>query len=190
MPELDKARLDWIDANHFSQGRVVDVVEMDEAGKGAVQFMLKEGETALRFKLSEKWRFPCIKQRKTADGVILQFSVAKKLQAIHLVELKSKLTGSEWSKVKEQLQGALHNAHALLGVLGLGWPEQIICHTAYKVDMLSTNPALLKQPTGERAQQIDGADWVQGEVVIDRRFPRLKHYRHQRDGSGNAIVNL
>jgi|GEM_PF-6333526 len=34
MPDLDKARLDWIDQNHYSRGQTVDVVEEDEAGKG------------------------------------------------------------------------------------------------------------------------------------------------------------
>lgn len=191
MPDLDKARLDWIDQNHYSRGQTVDVVEEDEAGKGYLRFNLQQGETALRFKLSEKGRFPCIAQRKTADGVVLQFSAGKILIAIHLVELKSKLSISEWKKVKLQLQGALHNAHALLGVLGLNWPDKVICHTAYKDDAVSTNPALMKQPMGQRLAQIDGADWVQGQIEIDPRFSRLQHHRHQRDQiSGNAEVIL
>ena len=190
MPDLDKARLDWIDKNHYSRGQTVDVVEEDEAGRGYLRFILQEGETALRFKLSEKGRFPCIAQRKAADGVVLQFSAGKKLQAIHLVELKSKLSISEWTKVKLQLQGALHNAHALLGVLGLNWPDKVICHTAYKQDAVSTNPALMKQPMGQHLAQIDGADWVEGKIAIDQRFSRLEHHRHQRDASGNAEVIL
>lgn len=190
MSDLDTARLDWIDPNHYSRGQRVEVVETDEAGVGTVTFELAEGETALRFNLSANRRFSCIAQRKVADGVILHFGRESTLRALHLVELKSKLGLSQWRDAKVQLQGALHNAHALLGLLGLQCPQKIVCHTAYKQDALSTNPALLKAPIGARIETVDGADWVQGVVEIDDRFPRLRHCRHQRDDGGNAVVAL
>lgn len=191
MLDLAQARLDWIDRNHYVQGQQVEVVEKGLGGEGTVTIEVGAGETALRFKLTESGRFPCIAQRKAADGVILHFGRDKSLRALHLVELKSKVGSSQWRDVKLQLQGALHNAHALLGVLGLDCPEQIICHTAYKQDALSQNPALLKAQTGVRVDaSADAADWISGEVEIDRRFPRLKHLRHPRDAAGHARVRV
>lgn len=191
MPDLDRARLDWIDSNHYARGQLVGVVEKGKGGEGTVIFEVGVGETALRFKLTESGRFPCIKQRKAADGVILQFGRDKALRALHLVELKSKVGSTQWRDVKLQLQGALQNAHALLGVLGLNCPQQIVCHTAYKQDALSQNPALLKAQIGVRVEAgKEAADWIGGEVDIDGRFPRLKHYRHQRDAAGNARVRV
>lgn len=191
MLDLAQARLDWIDPGHFSQGQRVEVVEKQAGGEGTLTFEVDEGETALRFRLTEGGRFPCIKQRKAADGVILHFGRDRSLRALHLVELKSKVTTEQWRGVKLQLQGALHNAHALLGVLGLDCPAQIFCHTAYKRDALSQNPALLKAPIGVRVDATDeAADWINGEIEIDRRFPRLKHFRHARDKAGNARVRL
>ncbi|WP_043744462.1 hypothetical protein [Thauera sp. SWB20] len=191
MLDLDQARLDWIHREHFSQGQQVEVVEKQHGGEGKVSFEVGEGEIALRFKLSENGRFPCIKQGKAADGVILHFGRDKSLRALHLVELKSKVSATQWRDVKLQLQGALHNAHALLGVLGLDCPERIVCHTAYKQDALSQNPALLKAQTGIRVEvSEDLADWFSGEIEIDRRFPPLKHFRHERDARGNARVRV
>lgn len=191
MLDLAQARLDWIDPSQFSQGQQVEVVEKQLGGAGTLTFEVAEGETALRFTLTEKGRFPCIRQRKAADGVILHFGRDKALRALHLIELKSKVTTEQWRGVKLQLQGALHNAHAVLGVLGLDCPEQIVCHTAYKQDAISQNPALLKAPIGVRVDATDEAsDWINGEIEIDRRFPRLKHFRHERDAAGNARVRF
>lgn len=191
MLDLKQARLDWIDRNHYSQGRQVQVVEKRKGGEGTVTFEVGEGETALRFTLTEGGRFPCIAQQKAADGVILHFGRDKSLRALHLVEMKSRVGSSEWRDVKAQLQGALHNAHALLGVLGLDQPEQVVCHTAYKRDVLSQNPALLKAQIGVAVEVgMDAADWISGEIEIDPRFTRMKHFRHPRDEAGNARVWL
>jgi len=191
MLDLERARLDWIHPDHYVKGRQVDVVETKSGGEGTLTFEVDEGETALRFKLTESGRFPCIRQGKAADGVILHFGRDQSLRALHLVELKSKVGSSQWRGVKLQLQGALHNAHALLGVLGLECPKEIVCHTAYKQDALSQNPALLKVPMGVPVKASDDtADWISGEVEIDGRFPPLKHFRHLRDPAGNARVRV
>lgn len=182
-------RLDWLDPSHYERGSAVSVIEPNSGGAGAVRFQLPQGDTALRINLSENNRFPCIKQRKVADGVILQFGEQGQLKALHLIELKSRLTSGEWRKVKEQLQGALHNAHALLGVLGLDLPPRIVCHTAYKQDAIGSNPALLKAPMGIKASHTD-SDWVTGRVMIDPIFPTLDHYKYQRDGHGNASCQI
>lgn len=191
MLEFQQARIDWIDRNHYTQGTRVAVVEKALGGEGTVTFEVGEGETALRFKLTESGRFPCIDQKKAADGVILHFDRDRKLRALHLVELKSKVSAAKWLEIKAQLQGALHNAHALLGVLGLDCPQQIVCHTAYKQDALSQNPALLKSAMGVRVEVgKDVGDWVSGDVQIDRRFAPMRHLRHKRDAAGDAHVQL
>lgn len=191
MLDLAQARLDWIHPDHYEKGQQVDVAETKPGGEGRLSFEVDEGETALRFRLTESGRFPCIRQGKAADGVILHFGRDQSLRALHLVELKSKVGSSQWRSVKLQLQGALHNAHALLGVLGLECPKEVVCHTAYKQDALSQNPVLLKAQVGVRVEVSgDVADWISGSVEIDRRFPRLKHFRHERDAAGNARVRL
>lgn len=182
-------RLDWLDENHYERGNAVSIIEPTGSGAGILRFQLPPGDTALRINLSENNRFPCIRQRKVADGIVLQFGEQGQLKALHLVELKSRLTGGEWRKVKEQLQGALHNAHALLGVLGLALPARIVCHTAYKQDAISSNPALLKMPTGTKATHSD-SDWITDRVTIDPTLPALDHYKHQRDGNGNARCQI
>ncbi len=191
MLDFQHARIDWIDRNHYTRGTRVAVEEKAVGGEGKVTFEVGEGETALRFQLTESGRFPCIDQKKTADGVILHFDRDRKLRALHLVELKSKVSASKWREIKAQLQGALHNAHALLGVLGLDCPQQIVCHTAYKQDALSQNPVLLKSAMGVRVEVgEDVGDWISGDVQIDRRFAPMRHLRHKRDVAGDAHVHL
>ena len=191
MLEFQQARIAWIDQNHYTQGTRVAVVERAVGGEGTVTFEVGEGETALRFKLTESGRFPCIKQKKAADGVILHFDRDQKLHALHLVELKSKVSANKWLEIKAQLQGALHNAHALLGVLGLDCPQQIVCHTAYKQDALSQNPALLKSAMGVRVEVGEEVgDWISGVVKLDPLFAPMRHQRHQRDALGDAHVHL
>ena len=107
MLDFQHARIDWIDRNHYTQGTRVAVEEKAVGGEGKVTFEVGEGETALRFKLTESGRFPCIDQKKAADGVILHFDRDRKLRALHLVELKSKVSASKWREIKAQLQGAL-----------------------------------------------------------------------------------
>ena len=110
---------------------------------------------------------------------------------LRLTGATCKVSASKWREIKAQLQGALHNAHALLGVLGLDCPQQIVCHTAYKQDALSQNPALLKSAMGVRVEVgKDVGDWVSGDVQIDRRFAPMRHLRHKRDAAGDAHVQL
>ncbi|MCG5516382.1 MULTISPECIES: hypothetical protein [unclassified Ectothiorhodospira] len=187
-------RLTWIEPDHFERGQTVHVIEKSQDGAGTATFLSPAKNQLLRFNLSEVNRLRFIKQRRVADGVLVELSNDGLPLRLHLIELKSGLTLSDWNKVKQQLLGALHNAHALMGLLGLPMPDQIECHTCYRRDRISpqdsAHPVLFKPGVGTRIEDHPAYDWINGYCELSSDFPRLPHHRHQRDEQGNAEIAL
>lgn len=130
--ELLEQRLAWIEPDHFERGSAVSVIERQKGGEGTATFTSPGNNQLLRFNLSEENRLRLLKQRKVADGVLLELGQDGHPVRLHLVELKGNVTTGKWREVKAQLLGALHNAHALMGLLGLPMPETVECHTLYQ----------------------------------------------------------
>lgn len=117
--ELLEQRLAWIEPDHFERGSAVSVIERKKGGEGTATFISPDNNQLLRFNLSEENRLRLLKQRKVADGILLELGQDGQPVRLHLVELKGNVTTGKWREVKAQLLGALHNAHALMGLLGL-----------------------------------------------------------------------
>lgn len=186
-------RLAWIEPDHYQQGACVEVVEPRADGAGTASFAAAATRWFLHFNLSEDNRLRYLKQQKVADGVLLEFDPSGQPAALHLVELKATVDAKRWDHIKQQFLGALHNAHALLGLLDLPMPAKVICHTCFQKDGLSTahspNPVTFKVPTGARATS-SVQDWRWPHCRLSDDFPRLEHHRHQRDETGNAAIQL
>src|ERR1700679_3345026 len=93
---------------HFSKDYVwetsdmVEVVETSEGGAGIARFSFSGPAIVLKAhnKPPLVWS---LKKRKCADGSFVTFEGDK--ARLHIVELKSKLTQSEWAKASEQIEG-------------------------------------------------------------------------------------
>lgn len=192
--EVLEQRLAWIEPDHFERGRAVSVIERKKGGEGTATFTSPDNNQLLRFNLSEENRLRLLKQRKVADGILLELDQDGQPVRLHLVELKGGVTTGKWSEIKEQLLGALHNAHALTGLLGLPMPEIVECHTCYTRDRISpqesAQPALFKPGIGVKLPPRQGQDWQQGYCELSPEFPRFRHYKHRRDERGDVQVGV
>ncbi|WP_027961058.1 hypothetical protein [Halomonas halodenitrificans] len=192
--EVLEQRLAWIEPDHFERGRAVSIIERKKGGEGTATFTSPDNNQLLRFNLSEENRLRLLKQRKVADGVLLELGEDGQPVRLHLVELKGGVTTGKWCEIKQQLLGALHNAHALMGLLGLPMPEIVECHTCYTRDRISpqasAQPALFKPGVGVKLPHRQGQDWQQGYCELSPEFPRYRHHRHRRDERGDVEVAM
>lgn len=190
--EMLEQRLTWIEPDHYERGSAVSVIERKKGGEGTATFTSPGNNQLLRFNLSEENRLRLLKQRKVADGILLELGQDGQPVRLHLVELKGNVTTSKWREVKAQLLGALHNAHALMGLLGLPMPDTVECHTCYTKDRIgpheSAQPALFKPGVGVKLVPRQGQDWQQGYCELSAEFPRFLHHKHRRDEQGNVQV--
>jgi hypothetical protein len=134
-----------------------------------------------------------LKNRKCADGAILVADDDGHVTA-HLVELKSKLKAGDWASVKAQLEGLLHNVHALCAITGSPPPSSVRAYVAFKLDAISSDkmasPVLYKAPLGTKhAQPYSTVDWEAGEISLLGKdaIPLIKI---QRDEQGHAEAAL
>jgi hypothetical protein len=192
--EVLEQRLAWIEPDHFERGSAVSVIERQKGGEGTATFTSPGNNQLLRFNLSEENRLRLLKQRKVADGILLELGQDGDPVRLHLVELKGSVTTGKWCEVKEQLLGALHNAHALMGLLGLPMPDSIECHTCYTKDRISpqesAQPAMFKPGVGVRLAPREGRDWQQGYCELSAEFPRFRHHKHRCNEQGDVEVTI
>ena len=114
--EMLEQRLAWIEPDHYERGSAVSVIERQKGGEGTATFTSPGNNQLLRFNLSEDNRLRLLKQRKVADGILLELEQDGHPARLHLVELKGNVTTGKWREVKAQLLGALHNLPLSLNV--------------------------------------------------------------------------
>ena len=111
------------------------------------------------------------KNKHCADYVIFEFTTSG--WHIHIFELKRSVGIGEWKTIKEQFAGALQNALALAGVLGIR-PDisKLALYTVYRNDKLNdaANPGKLRYQmhmNGSQVKTPDCQDWNEERIVLD-----------------------
>jgi hypothetical protein len=151
--------LERIKVEYIAQSETkLDVAEAEEGGKGRVTFSLSS--SCIRVRLPRqpiKW----LRNQRSADAIIIQ--TRGEAVHLHLIELKSKMSASEWLKTKEQSDGAYLNALAIGALWKLPDFASVNLHVAYREDRLRsadvTAPSVLKRGLGERLP-VDVSDWL------------------------------
>lgn len=184
-------RLQWFQEHRCSVGSDQFILE-ENREEGYTKIICKTNKHCLIFHI-EKHGLKCLINESCADHIIFE-RVSDQSWNLHIIECKKSVGDSEWEKIKKQFEGALLNALALMGVLGIEKLEEIKCYTAFRRDKLTvrecTNPALLKTLVGGPASGNPILEWRYGRVQI-LSIKNITHRKIQLDqetGLGNLML--
>ncbi|MCY1204358.1 hypothetical protein D9M72_158840 [compost metagenome] len=132
-PHIELLNADYVavvqENNKFS------IVEKKQGGEGACYFEADHPVLLLRAKDQAPvvWS---LSNRKCAEGAFVVKRSDTEFE-LHIVEMKSKLTHSEFLKVIEQWRGMYLSALATLGVIRAQSPKKTFVYVAYKIETVS-----------------------------------------------------
>lgn len=135
--------------------------EKKQAGAGKAYFSAATPTLVLkaRDQAPMVWAFS---NKQCAEGAFVTFDDSG--CRLHIIEMKSKLTQTEWAKVMRQLSGMYLTALAACRVLGIIDFQDIICYVAYKEDAMaadkSADPIFIKTFVGRRNPMSGSAEWT------------------------------
>lgn len=142
-----------------------------EAGTGKADLQLILNSPSVLFKFLEKKGLPYFKNKKCADYVL--FENINDEWFVHIFELKRTVASDRWQYIKLQFSGALQNAYALAGVLGIKIDlDKVKAYTVYRNDKLNdaSNPAKLRygiSTKGDSTGSLEQKEWNSDTVEID-----------------------
>lgn len=129
---LDSSYISRIDPNtEFS------IEEKNAQGNGQGKSIFKSHNEILLIKTRDNvTKIWCLANRKCAEAAFIVFESDNTL-TLNVVEMKSKLTKSEFEKVISQFEGMYLSSIAVMAILKLGYPHQVRTFIAYKEEHLS-----------------------------------------------------
>ena len=142
-----------------------------EAGTGKADLQLILNSPSVLFKFLEKKGLPYFKNKKCTDYVL--FENINDEWFVHIFELKRTVASDRWKYIKLQFSGALQNAYALAGVLGIKIDlDKVKAYTVYRNDKLNdaSNPAKLRygiNAKGDSTGSLEQKEWNSDTVEID-----------------------
>lgn len=161
------------------------ITEKDPKGLSKIDFTLS-GPTLIINGFGSKAPIRWTKLQKCADGALIEFS--KSSSKLHVVESKGTVSTDDWKDIRLQLHGMILNCRAMLGVLQIEFPSDIIFHVALKKDSVLTggaNPILLKNPVGHAKSYGFVGEWRNSLLEFDGyKIPIRKIFKDQQTGHG------
>lgn len=144
---------------------------LTEKGQGEADLTVSLLAPCILFCDLEHKKLQYFKNKHCADYVIFEFVTSG--WRIHIFELKRSVGVDEWKTIKNQFAGALQNALALAGVLGIQTDiRELALYTVYRNDKLNdaANPGKLRYQmhmNGSQAKTPDCQDWNEKRIVLD-----------------------
>lgn len=144
---------------------------LTEKGQGKADLTVSLLAPCILFCDLERKKLQYFKNKHCADYVIFEFVTSG--WRIHIFELKRSVGVDEWKTIKNQFAGALQNALALAGVLGIQTDiSEVALYTVYRNDKLNdaANPGKLHYQmhmNGSQAKTSDCQDWNEKRIVLD-----------------------
>lgn len=140
--------------------------EVKTGGQGKCTFETK----TLTIKIKAKDQAPIVwalKNKKCAEGAFVKL-LSNGETSLHILEMKSGLNSSEFSKVLEQFKGMYLSALSIISLLRIQEPKEIYVYIAYSTDKI-TNPNL--NPSNPAASKVgigspERAIWNNGIVNL------------------------
>lgn len=143
------------------------VVETKEAGKGSCYFVSDHQVLFIKAKDQAPivWS---LRNQKCAEAAFLVVRPDGDTE-LHIIEMKSKLSLSDFVKVIEQWRGMYLSALAVVGVTNGRPPTKVTVYVAYKadkvIDVNTSQPIMLKTRVGGQPQK-GVSEWANGRVSL------------------------
>lgn len=190
-----RKRLDLLDSNLvLTSNKQLHLEESSEQGKA--DLILNLQNPCIMFKDLENKKLDYFKNAACADYVL--YEQCENIWKAHIFEMKRTISKKHWMHMKEQFKGALQNALAIAGFLGIEMDIDDICmYSVYRNDKLNdyANPAKLRyhmhQQNCDRISE-ECKDWNEKEVVLDfldkEKFVHNKISLDIEDGTGEYTI--
>jgi len=187
LTESFEERLKWIDPNHYERSsKLIVVEEAKEDGKATI--FCEVNNDVIKMKFEGKTSIQYLNRRNVADAVLFEFITPESVK-LHIIECTITVKMDTWNdKIKPQFEGALLNALAFMGILGVYHFQDVIFYTVYQNDKLSPdtkNSASLR--TGIQAKSL--SEWLDGKVSILSREDAC-HIKCELDDNRETIITI
>lgn len=146
-------------------------VHLTEVGQGVADLQVSLTSSGILFRKVDEHKLPYLKIKTCADYVL--FENKDEDWFVHIFELKRTVKAKEWIHIKKQFSGALQNAYALAGVLGIEIDlTKVRIYTVYRNDKLNdaSNPVKLRygiNTKGDSTGSLEQKEWNSDTVEID-----------------------
>lgn len=164
-PNLHLVSSDYI--KQIPAGASIEVEEKNAGGAGICRFQSASISLMIRAR-SQSPVVWALKNRKCAEAAFLTVDANEQL-ILHIVEMKSTLSTSEFYKVIEQWRGMYLSALSILGVLKTSQPIRVMAYVAYKQERVSqpVSTQVVLQKTQVGGKRMPGIqEWVANEVSL------------------------
>mgnify|MGYP004516952973 CR=1 FL=1 len=158
---------------------------LKEAGQGEADLKVTFSNECVLFRKLEKKGLQYFQNQKCADYVLFEYR--DDVWYVHIFELKRTISSKRWNEeIKIQFAGALQNALALAGVLGVNIAlDQVTLYTVYRNDKINdaTNPGKLRYRMHKELNGIEHtneSDWNDSEIVV--RLTKNLNLKHVKVG--------
>lgn len=170
----------------WEEKQKIEIIETKESGKGKAVFKLKAPAIVLKAH-DQPPLIWSLKVKNCADGAFVTFD--EDGAHLHIVELKSKLTQSTWSKAAVQFEGMFLTSLATARLLKISNFKSVTCYIAFTQDKMAAvttaNPTLLKTLVGRPEGLGAGVAWDRGEMKLPFEV-EAKIVKSQRDLHGDS----
>lgn len=151
-------------------------LHLTEKGDGQADLKLQLRGKCILIRNLEKNKPSYFSNKKCADYVLFEERNAK--WNVHIFEMKRTVSYETWeNNIKMQFHGAMQNALAFSGVLGIDI-ENIVLHTVYRNDKVNdiANPEKQHPITHSKTRQ--NTDWNDNEITLE--FLDRNCFRHDK----------
>lgn len=149
-----------------AESGAIVIRETEQGGKCAVHF--RTPRAAFGIRLTGNSETICwLRHGRRPDGIIVEIDQEKTI--LHIIELKSDLSLSEWQKTMEQIESGLINGLALTHVLGLAPPSRTTAQVSFIQDNVipknTDQPLRMKKQMGAVSGKPDWLIWNEREMI-------------------------
>lgn len=154
----------------------------EKKSEGIAELTLELHNFCILFSELEKKKLGYFKNKKCAD--FLMFERNQGSWIVHIFELKRSVGESEWKKMKEQFKGALQNALAVAGILGIDIElNNVSFYSAYRNDKLNdyANPGKMRYQMYRHKTKLlpqDCRDWNEESIAFE--FLGTREFMHKK----------
>lgn len=161
--------IDLFDKNiiHIASESKFEFIETKEGGEGICFFESNDKVLILKAHNNPPLIWS-LRNKKCAEGAFLVIRKDGTLE-LHILEMKSKLTHREFTKVLAQWSGMYLSALAILGIIQMKLPDKVFLYIAFKQDCVnqidSRDPIFLKSQVG--GASLPGVEeWSSNQVSL------------------------
>ena len=194
--EKIKERIDMLDVNLVKQSDS-DFTLREIKKEGEAELKVEIKNPGILFEKLEGKKLGYFNNQKCAD--FLLYENCGNRWRIHIFEMKRSIAENEWKKIKAQFAGALQNAQAIAGFLGINVDySDINVYSVFRYDKIHdvSNPAMLRMQNvsrAEREKNQETADWDSSTIKLD--FPGINSVNHikvtldKQNGTGSCVIS-